>query len=209
MPPKQKAIRSHRCRSFSIRENRDKAIFRAPFDGTVATLPVGVGDLVSPGALVVSLVNTDGYQISAYISDDQRMNISEGSKATIENQVNGEVFRIAPSIDPITKKVEVIINITDEDPPLTVGQFAEVKILPDEFSNGSGGYVLPLSAIKVTPQMSYVYQVNSDNKLEQHEVEQGRVIGDSVELIKGLTDNMLVVESTRGLKAEQEVEVVN
>ena len=191
-----------------IASNRAKAIFAAPFDGTVASVPVRVGDLVAPGSLVVSLVNTDGYQITAYINEEKRKEIDISSPAAIEGGVNGEVFRIAPSIDPMTKKVELIITVTDENPNLTVGEYVDIEISKAQTAEVDVLYTLPLPAIKITPQGSYVFEVNDDSRLREHEVKQGRVVGELVEVLEGVTEGMQIVSSTRGLDNEQEVEVI-
>ena len=47
----------------------------APFSGTVQNLTAQVGQVVSPGAPVLSLINNSGFKIEAYVSETDVANI--------------------------------------------------------------------------------------------------------------------------------------
>lgn len=184
-----------------------KTAIRSPIAGTVASLPIRVGELVSPSALVASVVNTQAFQIKTFIDSADLSLIRSGSMATIEDNVTGTVSNIAPSVDPQTKKVEVTIVIDGADTPLVAGQFVSVRIEPDQELLASGPQaILPLQSVYVTQAGQFVFVIGDDNRIVAIPVELGRVRGTSVEVMSGLDDVEAIVTSVRSLEPGQEVE---
>lgn len=84
---------------------------------------------------------------------------------------------------------------------------ADVAIItPDEGEETESSYVLPLSAVKYTPEGALVFTVNSENKLETKVVETGLVTASAI-TVTGLNGDERVVSDVRGLKASEEVRV--
>jgi len=187
--------------------NRAKYLLTSSFNGEVGSVPVKVGQLISPGQTVASVVNDDGLQVKAYINEDDRRLISEGSVVEIEGGYEGVVTNIAPSIDSVTKKIEVVVAITSEEPILTIGEFVEINIEMSEGYDNSSFY-LPFEAVKVTTDAAYVYVVNEENKIESREIELGRVIGDTIQVTAWLNEFWEITTSVRGVTVGEEVEVV-
>jgi len=201
-------VRSAEANVENLETQLDKIILEAPISGVVAGIPVRVGELVNNGEIVISIVNPGSLQVKAYVNSKDLRLILQGAKARIEETGEGVVTRVAPSIDPETKKVEVLIAVVAQNQQsLVIGEFANVKILIDEQLRGSDQFFLPLQAIKVGPENSFVYTVSEEGRIEQHVVILGRVIGSSVEVIDGLTADMEIVFSVRGLDPDEFVEV--
>lgn len=176
-----------------------KTVIRSPIDGTVAVLPAREGELASPGQLAVSVINTDGFQITAFINSSELSAVSLGSAVDIGESVTGTVSRIAPSIDPQTKKVEVTIVVQNPDESgLVAGQFVDVRI--HRMSQEEQPILrLPLQSIRVSNDSSFVYTVNEENIVIAHEVITGRIIGTDIEVLAGLDDINVVLQSVRGV----------
>lgn len=189
-----------------IAANQDDYSIRAPFAGTVASVPVTTGDLVTTGQRIVSLVSDGGYQVRVYVNEDDRKLIAVGDQVMIQGDVTGEVTQVAPSIDPDTKKVELIIAVTEDEPNLIIGEFVEVEIFMSQTGN-EDGFVLPFRAVKTTSSASYVYTVNEAGEVTSHEVELGRIIGDSVEVTAGIDGEWQIISSTRSVRVGEEVDV--
>ncbi len=65
-----------------------------------------------------------------------------------------------------------------------------------EFALGtSGALTLPQSAVVVRDGFSYVYRVGADNRVSALKVQSGRVLGDRVEVVSGVTPEDRVVGS--------------
>jgi HlyD family secretion protein len=189
-----------------IAANQDDYSIRAPFAGTVASVPVSTGDLVTTGQRIVSLVSDGGYQVRVYVNEDDRKLISVGDQVMIQGDVTGEVTQVAPSIDPETKKVELIIAVTDEEPNLIIGEFVEVEIFMSQ-NTEEETFVLPFRAVKTTSSASYVYTVSDNGEVASHEVELGRIIGDSVEVTAGIAGDWEILSSTRSVRVGEQVDV--
>jgi len=180
----------------------------SPISGVVSVIPVRVGELISPGQSVISVINPNNSQVKAYINSKDLKLIRQGSKTVIEGSIEGVVSRIAPSIDPTTRKLEVLIAVVESgNSDLVIGQFANVRIHITEELKQQDIFFLPLQAIKVEPDMAFVYTVDSEQKIVQHEVQLGRVIGDSIEVLKGIKNGMEILFSVRGLEVGVQVEV--
>lgn len=189
-----------------IAANQDDYLIRAPFAGTVASVPVTAGDLVTTGQRIVSLVSDGGYQVRVYVNEDDRKLLNLGDQVMIQGDVTGEVTQVAPSIDPDTKKVEIIIAVTAEEPNLIIGEFVEVEIFMSQ-STEEETFVLPFRAVKTTSSASYVYTLNENAEVVSHEVELGRIIGDSVEVTAGIAGDWEILSSTRSVRVGEQVDV--
>lgn len=189
----------------SINAQLAKTVIRSPINGTVAVLPVKRGELVSPGALVASVVNTEGLQVKAFIDSAELRGIAVGATSTINESISGSVTHIAPSIDPATRKVEVVVAINDEDAEIVIGEFADISV--ERSDEATAPVRLPLQAIYVTTDGSFVMSVSDEGKIVTHPVVLDRVVGESVEVIGGLDELSTIVENVRGLDPDEEVTI--
>lgn len=192
--------------SYSLIANgRNKAFIKAPFSGTISTINVEFGELAGPSQTLVSMINPTGLQVKVFLNDKDVRLINEGSQVVIEDNIKGVVTKVAPAVDNVTKKIEVLIAISEIDPNIIIGQFVHAKIqIMDEYQE-KGLYFLPLSAIKITPDNAYVLLVNDENKIEKNEITLGKVIGEMVEVTSGLNNEMKIISSSRGLAEGDEV----
>jgi RND family efflux transporter MFP subunit len=189
-----------------VKNNRDKAFIRAPFYGKISSLPIKENNLVSVGQIIVSMINDSGIQVKTYISSDDRKLIEEGSDVLINGEIDGSVLNIAPSLDSATKKIEVDIVVSEDDPDLLVGEYVNLQIdISDNLLNGNI-YFLPMQSIYITPQKTSVFIVNN-GEIEEVQIEIERVVNELIEVVNGLDENMLIVKSVRGLEKGDKVEV--
>ena len=171
-----------------------KTIISTPIAGRVGNISVKVGELVSPGQIIASVLNTQSLQLKAYISDSDYSKISYGSAAILENGATGIVTKVAPSIDQNTKKIEVRIAIDgSKSSGLVIGQNARVEIIGKTQSNSNAIYLVPIQNIKIVPGEASVYTVDANSKVKKNQVILGEVKGDFVEVKSGLDDNMQIV----------------
>ncbi|PIQ77797.1 hypothetical protein COV82_02705 [Candidatus Peregrinibacteria bacterium CG11_big_fil_rev_8_21_14_0_20_46_8] len=191
-----------------IAENKNKAFITSPIDGIVAAVDVKLSDLVSPGQPLISVVDINGMHVTAHLSFRDRQHVAPGADVLIQKSIPGIVTRIAPSINPTTNKVEFEIAIPETPQGLTVGQFIEADVTMNTNVEDSTKYFLPLAAVKVTSRAAYIYTVDLENRIRQQEVQLGRLIGDTVEVLGGITPEMLLVASVRGLEVGEEVEIL-
>lgn len=178
-----------------------KTIITAPISGTIASLPLRTGEYASMGQSITTIVGSGGLQIKAFASSEDIDRIEKGAPVTVQGTVPGIVGSIAPSVNQITKKVEVKILVpAGERSNLVVGQSVQAKIVAPAktsvqtaVSVKSSLYVLPIQNVKIIPGGAYVYTVDADSKIVRHEVVLGEVKGDFVEIKSGIAEDMKIV----------------
>lgn len=184
-----------------------KTQIRAPFSGSVVALEVKAGEYVTPGANLVSLVNTNRTkQVSLFLSSRNAARVRPGQSAIIEGQIAGTVAKVAEGVNSANGQVEVIIALNEPAPELLNGEFVQVDIsAPIAAQAGAGRLVLPLEAVKAKTTGQVVYVVAAGRAVETP-VETGSIIGDAIEIVSGLSGDEQIAATARGLADGVKVE---
>ena len=188
----------------AVKASLAKTVVRSPITGTVATLDVKAGELVSTGSRVATVVSTGGFKVTAHIASIDRERLSVGARARINDMIDGVVTHVAPSIDSLTKKVEVIIAL-DTDPRLVSGEFVDI-VLEGKVKEHDDSIYLPLASVVIDTNTKAVYVVE-DGKIVSKEVVVNRIVGDTIEITEGLEGIESIVASSRGLEVGQSVNI--
>lgn len=174
-----------------------KTIIKSPISGKVAALPLRQGEFATVGQLIASVVGTGGLQIKAYASSEDLDRLATGAAVTVEGSIPGTVITVAPSVSQTTKKIEVKINVPNAGSSLVVGQSVQAKIQTTKPRTSAvpkeAVYILPIQDVKILPDATYVYTVDSNSKIVKNQVTLGDVKGDYVEVKTGLTDDMKII----------------
>lgn len=193
----------------AVRSTLAKTVIRSPISGTVASISVKRGELVSAGKIVAEIVNTDGLQVKAFIPGNALSSIKVGGSVLVDGRAVGTILRIAPSINKITKKVEIIVSISpEEDISFLVGQFVELKVLANPELIKNKPILIPLQAVKIGAESHEVYIVNSKNIVEAVSVETGKLVGDKIEIISDLSMYDAIISEVRGIEVGQLVSII-
>ena len=174
-----------------------KTIIRSPLSGTVNALNVDVGDFVSARDVVSVVANNNALEITAFFGEGDRTQIAVGDIVTIEGRIEGRIARIAPAVNPNTKKVEVKIQ-TDSD-ELENGDTVRIQINPSEETITTSNVIrVPLTAIKFTADDAFVFTVE-DGVLRAHKVILGKANGANITIEEGISFDTEIVVDARGL----------
>lgn len=205
-------IASARASVGSASASLGKTIIRTPIAGTVAVLPAKTGEIINNGGLVASIVNTEGFQVTTHIDSKELAGISVGNPAYVDGKSIGTITNVAPSIDPTTKKVEVIVALDTTQLQIgtvVAGQFVSVDLVQIfEETEDSPSILLPLSAVRIEPDKKTVISIDENNRVVEYEITIDRIIGDKIEVTDGLQDISSIILSTRGLEVGDEVAVI-
>jgi RND family efflux transporter MFP subunit len=177
----------------------DTTRVRAPFGGTVSALSVSVGDYVVSGAPMAVITNDrgDSYVVETFINPSERPRISIGSTASIDGGATGTVTNIAPGVDQATQKIRVEIAISDLPETIAPGQSVRITIATDEDSNMQS-LVVPLTALKLSPEGAYVFTVTASSTLALVPVMIGDLIGDRAVISGGVSADTKILIDARG-----------
>lgn len=190
----------------SVRAQIEKTVIRAPFSGDVVSIPIKVGEYVNVGQDVAAMINVSGIYVQTFMSSDESKLVKIGDLAQIGESTEGSISNVSPGINSSNGKVEVLIVPNNNNESLTVGEMVDVKITTS--SEDQDTLLVPLKAVKPKSSGSVVYLV-IDGVLKEQVVETGSIVGESVEILNGLTSDSTIALSAKGLEDGQEVEVRN
>ena len=172
------------------------AMVRAPYDGRVVAKMIDPGDLASPGTPFVTIEQeglfcTDLLLPERYI---QALKLGLGVRVVVpamnDEEFSGEVGRIVPSADARSRSFQIKVRMP-EGPDFKSGMFARVLIPV----GGTGRLLIPQTAIVAQGQLDGVFVVDDARIARFRLVRTGKVFGDQVEVLSGLSDGQRYVES--------------
>jgi RND family efflux transporter MFP subunit len=128
------ALDQARAQLATAQNQLDDATVRAPMAGVVAQRAVNTGDVVAQGATLYQIIDPSSVRLSASVPSDQLGALAIGQ--TVRFTVNGypdqtftgAVSRIAPSADPVTKQIAILVDVPNPAHQLLAGLFARGRI---------------------------------------------------------------------------------
>ena len=185
--------------------NYQKTIVRTPIRGVVNALYLKTGTYVAPNAPAAIVANNGGLQIKTFVNEVDATGLTVGDAVTLEGGAAGVITAKAAALDPSNGKVAVVIGVSS-DSTLTNGSTVKVTFSQISTDKQSDKIVIPLSALKITSDGSFVFVVEND-ALKALPVTQGQLYGDTVEITTGITKETRIVSDARGLKDGQKVTI--
>ncbi|MEJ5989501.1 efflux RND transporter periplasmic adaptor subunit [Ramlibacter sp. PS3R-8] len=174
----------------------------APDDGIISARSATVGAVVGNGTELFRLIRKGRLEWRAEVTSAELGRITPGTRALITApsgaRLEGRVRMIGPTVDPQSRLALVYVDVTSLPGPAAgsarAGMFAR-----GEFDLGAQpALTVPQPAVVVREGFSYVFRVNPDNRVSQVKVEIGRIAGDRLQVLSGLTPDMRIVASGGG-----------
>jgi len=138
------------------------AVIRAPIAGIVSKKSVNVGDVVSPGTELFTVIDPSSMRLEATVPSEDLSQLRLG--APVEFMVRGydqtfagKIERIAPQADSTTRQVPIFVAIPNVGGRLVAGLFAEGRVV----AQSASGLIVPVNAVNVTTQTPWVLRVNN------------------------------------------------
>jgi RND family efflux transporter MFP subunit len=194
--------------------NLERTTLDAPFNAMVLSEMVEVGQLLSPGAAIVTLVGTDRFRVKVSVPVEQLRHVSipgvdgVGSMATVVQDLGaggriertGRVMQLAGQLDPQTRTADLYVAIDDplsgDGLPLLPGAFVTVDL---EGKAVDGAIAVPRVAVV---DGARVWTVSSDDRLVLREVTIGWQDGDTAFVVAGLDTGERVVVTLPALPVD-------
>ena len=124
-----------------------KATLLAPFDGIVTRRWVDEGAVVGAGAPIVTLEETDQWELRVGLSGRRASGLSVGDRVRIRQDGqtrSGTIQRLVPTRDPATRTVDVIVTPAQAPVDVRTGDLAMAEFT---FTRAEAGVWLPLTAL--------------------------------------------------------------
>lgn len=180
-----------------------KTVIRAPFDCTILTRPVSVGQAVSgaggfnSGTEVFTIANLADMVITAHINQSDVTRLKVGQQVTVEVEavpglkLAGHVDRIAPQATFRTgiKGFSTRIMLKDAEGVVRPGMTANLSI---PLISAGNVLAIPLGAVFNEQNDRFVYVRKYEEKFERRPVQLGVADFDYVEVLKGLSAGEVV-----------------
>jgi RND family efflux transporter MFP subunit len=177
---------------------------RAPFSGQVAERVVSVGDYVTRGARVATVVRVDPLRLELTVPEQSVSLVKAGLpvKVTVDaypdEEFDARIRFVSPSLRADQRALTVEAVAANADGRLKPGMFATARILQ---AQGAPALLVPLSAVETLAGTSRVYVVK-DNRIDERIVTIGDTVGDRVEITSGVADGESVATNPNGRLAD-------
>ena len=178
----------------SLRTQSAKAAVRAPFNGTVETVRVRVGELVQPGSQMFQFVGESDLFIEADISESYIGVLAKGDSVeitfpSIKKTITTKVSATGSIINPNNRtfKVEVFLPSLPEVKPNMI------SVLKIQDYKNKESVIVPYHLILADTKGDYLFAVENGVAKKKY-VKRGYTSGDQTEIVEGLTGTEVLVD---------------
>jgi RND family efflux transporter MFP subunit len=188
-----------RARATLARKAVADAVVRAPFAGVVAERFVSVGDYVTKGAKVATVLRVDPLRVQLTVPALFVAAVAEGRPVTLEvdaypgEHFTGLVRYVSPELNAESRALVVEAEVVNRDGRLKPGLFATARI---EQAASQTAVMVPSTAIRTVAGTPRVFVVAGDGDrrhAEERVVATGQVAGEKTEVTSGLAAGETVV----------------
>ncbi len=163
-------------------------VVRAPFAGVVGERFVSVGDYVTRGTKVASVMRVDPLRVELTVPEQYVSAVEAGRPVTFEvdayagETFTGDVRYVSPSVNADTRALMIEAVVPNGAGRLKPGLFATARI---EEAAPRPGILVPATAVRSISGTARVFVVKGD-RVEERVVMTGQVVGPRIEIADGL-----------------------
>ncbi len=127
----QSELSASNARAVVARQQLERTIVRAPFDGVVSDRKVSAGDTASIGKELLKVIDPTSMRFDGRISADKVSVIAVGQEVNFRingyagQEFRGKITRMDPSANDVTRQVEVLVSFVGAAQPRVAGLYAE------------------------------------------------------------------------------------
>ncbi|MEO8309194.1 MAG: efflux RND transporter periplasmic adaptor subunit [Pseudomonadota bacterium] len=126
---------SSRSNLVAARQQLQRTMVRAPFDGVVSDRKVSAGDTAQIGKELLKVIDPASLRFEGYVSADSIGALTPGQKVTFrihgyeDKDFSGRITRINPAANSTTRQMEVLVSIdSGQQQPGVAGLYAEGRV---------------------------------------------------------------------------------
>ena len=184
-------------------------LIRTPIGGGVTSRDAQPGTVVLPGAPLVSVGNPDRLQLQMHLSADAAAGVQVGATVrfalteTPTTKMFAIVSRVAPTVDTVTRTIEVIAVPNGASRGARAESFVQAEL---SGTGGSPALVVPSSAVQALEGDTVVIVADQRGEglhIQAVRVRTGRRAGDRTEILSGILPGRRVIAGSAAIaKAE-------
>jgi len=185
----RQALAGARARLSLARKAVADTVVRAPFAGVVAERLVSVGDYVTRGTKVATVMRVNPLRVELTVPAQFISAVAVGRPVTLEvdsypgQSFTGQVRYVSPGVRADSRALVVEAAVPNAKGLLKPGQFVTARI---EQGKPTPAVLVPAAAVVTTSGTSRVFVVVDDH-VEERIVTTGQQVGDKVEATSGVT----------------------
>lgn len=189
----QSQLSSARAQAASARAQADLYELRAPFDGTVTSVPApALGSQVAPGTPMFTVSDLTGMEVKTAVPYVDRGKIADGAPVTLtlegaERQLTGKVVERGMTVNEANRTFDVTISV-DPDPEAIPGAFGTAQVQV----KAASGMVVPATALISEGNAYWVWTVGEGYKAIKQPVQVLMTVGNQT-VISGVNAGVTVV----------------
>jgi RND family efflux transporter MFP subunit len=164
-------------------------VVRAPFDGIVDQRLVSVGDYVTRGTKVASVMRITSMRVELSVPGQYISSIAVGRSVSLEvdaypgRTFTGRIRYVSPAVQADSRALVIEAVVPNETGELKPGFFATARI---EQASQTPAVLVPASAVRTDSGTARVFVVSEARSAEERIVTTGQVVGDSIEITSGV-----------------------
>jgi membrane fusion protein (multidrug efflux system) len=175
----------------------EHTVIRAPFRGVLGLRQINVGEYLEQGDAVVEITQVDPLELVFAIPQRHAARVAPGQVVLGMAELcgarfEGEVSALDPQVDPATRTLRILATVANDAGQLLPGMSARVRLLVGEIPDA---LVVPQEAVVRQGTKHLVYVLDSDDRVQPHEVQLGEFFADGVHLRSGVDAGARVVVS--------------
>lgn len=198
-------------RETSYKNLLENTALLSPINGVVTARNYDNGDMYGGGEPVLVVEQITPVKLLINVSEGYFTKVQKGASVSVkvdvygEEEFEGQISLIYPTIDPDTRTFPVEIQLVNRDQRVRPGMFARATL---NFGTQDHVVVPDLAIVKRAGSGDRYVYVYKDGKVSYNKVELGRRMDTEYELISGVENNSQVVIAGQGKLADGvEVEV--
>ncbi|MDE2430057.1 MAG: efflux RND transporter periplasmic adaptor subunit [Burkholderiales bacterium] len=191
----QSELSASRARAVVARQQMQRTVVRAPFDGVISERKVSAGDTASVGKELVKVIDPTSMRFAGRVSADKIAMVKVGQPVSFRingytgQDFHGKVTRVDPAANDVTRQVEVLVAFDDSKQPRVAGLYAEGHIEAATVS----ALMLPEASLVKVGDKSYAWKIKGktlskvdlqigkrDQRTGNYEIRSGLVAGDLI-----------------------------
>jgi membrane fusion protein, multidrug efflux system len=206
----QTAFQSSLRQVASLRQQADMYRITSPINGTIDQMDLKLGQVISPGANGIRIVNADNLKVKADVPESYATDINQGDnvKVVIPDANDSLMLKVtfaAKVIDPGSRSFGIEIKLPSAK-GLRPNMTTIIRIA--DYSK-KHSIVIPLNAIQRSDTSTFVF-VNKNGTAKRVAVKVGNTYGGKSEILSGLSPgDELVAEGASDVEDGDKIRVLN
>jgi RND family efflux transporter MFP subunit len=163
---------------------------KAAITGTITSIPVEVGSMVSQQSPIVRISRMDELQIKTYVAERfiSRMKLGQQALVSLDafpgKTFMAKVVELSPMVDASSRTMDLKLDFVGSTDGVRAGMFAKIKIITED---KEGVVKIPSAAVIERFGEDYVFVIKDESSVERRKVTAGIEIDGKQEILEGLS----------------------